>query len=143
MLFLAVKRVHYLLRNNEWDDTHDAPAFEQLILCKKRNPDANKVANCKKLHCLCATPNLFFKPLMFFYLGVFLRKNNFSLNGTQPTRFPWYFLLFKFRYTIKDPLVYRLQMNKKFGNPWCRCKKYPHQDAKSFSRQVLQLLKTH
>jgi len=42
--FLTVKRVHYSLGNNEWSDTHDTPASEQLILCKEGDPDINKSA---------------------------------------------------------------------------------------------------
>ena len=44
MLFLTVERVYHSLGSNKWGDTHDTPAFEQLILCKEGDPDINKVA---------------------------------------------------------------------------------------------------
>jgi len=52
---LTVKRVHYSLGNNEWSDTYDIPASEQLLLCKEGSQISTKVPIYKNLHCSCAT----------------------------------------------------------------------------------------
>ena len=42
------------------------------------------------------------QPLNVLLSWEFFTQNNFSLKGTQPPWFRWYFLLFHFCYAIKD-----------------------------------------
>ena len=76
MFFLTVKKVHYS-PGNEWGDTHDAPAIEQLILCKEENQMSTKWLFVKNFIAHV-------QPLNVLSLSFLC----FSLEETQPPLFP-------------------------------------------------------
>ena len=109
-IFLMVKRAHYSLDNNKWGDTHDTPAIEQLILCKKGTQMSTNWLFIKNSIAHVQPINV---PLSWS----FFRQNSFSLKGPQHLGFHSIFYRLIFAMQLRT-ILFCLFVYPSFSSGW-------------------------